>query len=221
MMQDCDPARVAVVTGGHSYDVMNFRRLFRDLADIDAYVQHLDDFCSSPEDVRDGYDAVIFYTFMQEIPMDEGRAWYEGTPRAAMEHLGATDQGIVVLHHALLAYREWSLWNDLVGVEQRGVGFHPEQTLAVEIVASDHLITRGLAPFTLVDETYTMGDAGSDSEVLLTVDHPKSMRTLAWTRSYKNARVFCYESGHDNQTWTHPSFREVLTRGILWAARRL
>jgi hypothetical protein len=221
MTRQRDPARVAVVTGGHSYDVMNFRRLFRDLDGIDAYVQHLDDFCSSSEAVRDGYDAVVFYTFMQETPTDEDRAWYEGTPRAAMEHLGATDQGIVVLHHALLVYRGWSLWSDLVGIEERGFGFHPDQTLAVEIAAPDHPITQGLAPFTLVDETYTVDDAGAGCEILLTTDHPKSMRTLAWTRRYRNARVLCYESGHDNQTWTNPGFRAVLTRGILWAARRL
>jgi type 1 glutamine amidotransferase len=66
-----------------------------------------------------------------------------------------------------------------------------------------------------------MDDAGEDAEALLTTDHPQSMRTLAWTRAYRSARVFCFASGHDNQTWANPSFREALARGMRWAARRI
>ena len=33
------PVRVAVVTGGHFYEVVEFHRLFRSLDGIDAYVQ--------------------------------------------------------------------------------------------------------------------------------------------------------------------------------------
>jgi uncharacterized protein len=216
-----DLVRAAVITGGHSYDVINFRRLFRELEGIDAYVQHIDDFSTSPEEVRDAYDAVAFYTFLQEEPRDEDVPWYVGQPKTALAHLGATEQGIVVLHHALLAYPGWSLWDDMVGIEERGFGFHPEQTLEIEIANPDHPITRNLAPFSLVDETYTMDDAGEGSEILLTTSHPNSMRTIAWTRRYRNARVFCFESGHDNQAWSNPGFRQVLARGIRWAANTL
>jgi type 1 glutamine amidotransferase len=58
----------------------------------------------------------------------------------------------------------------------------------------------------------------ASSRVLLTVDHPKSARTLAWTRTYRDARVFAFQLGHDNQAWVNESFREVLGRGIGWAA---
>jgi type 1 glutamine amidotransferase len=33
--------------------------------------------------------------------------------------------------------------------------------------------------------------------------------------------VFCFQSGHDNLTWSNPSFREILARGIRWSAGRL
>ena len=48
-----DKLKVAVVTGGHSFNVMSFHEFFRGLDGIDAYVQHIGDFCSSPEDMRD------------------------------------------------------------------------------------------------------------------------------------------------------------------------
>ena len=73
----------------------------------------------------------------------------------------------------------------------------------------------------MVDETYTMADAGPGSEILLTIDHPKSMKTIAWTRQFKRSRVFCFQSGHDDRTWANASFREVLRRGIHWCAARI
>ena len=66
------PVRTAVVTGGHSYDVVNFQRLFRGLDGIEPYVQHMDDFASSDEDVRDSYDTVVFYTMLTDGPSDAG-----------------------------------------------------------------------------------------------------------------------------------------------------
>jgi type 1 glutamine amidotransferase len=60
-----------------------------------------------------------------------------------------------------------------------------------------------------------------DSHVLLTTDHPKSMRTIAWTRQVGQARVFCLESGHDRVTFADPNFRTVLGRGIAWAANQI
>ena len=66
-----------------------------------------------------------------------------------------------------------------------------------------------------------MADVSAGSRVLLTYDHPRSMRTIAWTREFRQSRVFCYQAGHDNATWPDPSFREVLRRGIRWSAGHL
>lgn len=216
------PLRVAVVTGGHSFDVPGFHVLFRSFAPrLDAYVQHLDDWCSSPAAVRGGYDVALFYTMMNPTPVDDGLPWYAGQQLRALSELGQTGQGIVVLHHALLAYPEWPLWGDLCGLANRSFGYHVGQTVVSRLVAPEHPITAGLADWTMVDETYTTPDAGPGNEVLITYDHPVSMKTIAWTRTFGQARVFCYQAGHDNRTWVEPSFREVLARGIAWAAGRL
>jgi len=72
-----------------------------------------------------------------------------------------------------------------------------------------------------MDETYAMDSAGEDSAVLLTTDHPQSVKTIAWVRTYKNARVFCFQAGHDDQAFSDPNFRTVVGRGIRWVARRI
>jgi len=214
-------AKTAVVTGGHEYDVVKLHLLFRGLDGIDAYIQHMDDFASSPEEVRDSYDAVVFYTMLMEGPHEEGLPGYAGKPKAAVEHLGATSQGIIMLHHAILAYPQCETWSDIVGITKRSFGFHIGQSIHVQVSDSDHPVTAGLKEWDMIDETYTMSEPGSDSHPLLTVDHPKSMRTIAWTRQYRMSRVLCLQSGHDDGTWRNARFREVLRRGILWCSGRL
>jgi type 1 glutamine amidotransferase len=73
----------------------------------------------------------------------------------------------------------------------------------------------------MVDETYTVNEPGPDSHVLLTTDHPKSMHNIAWTRTFGEARVLCYESGHDAHAFDNPHFRTVLGRGLAWVAHKI
>jgi type 1 glutamine amidotransferase len=215
-----DKATLAVVTGSHPFDVPNFHKLFRALDGVDAYIQHISDFATSPEKVRDSYDAVCFYHMIMPTPVD-GDDWSAGAPAAAQQRLGETGQGIVVLHHAILAYPEWDVWTDITGLADRAFDFHPDQQLHMDIANADHPITQGLSGWDMGDETYTMAEPVGDNDMLVTTDHDKCMHSIAWTRQYNASRVFCFQSGHDNVTWADGNFREVLRRGILWSARKL
>lgn len=215
------PVTVAVVTGGHSYDVMNFHRLLGGLDGVDAYVQHMDDWASSPDEVRDAYDVVLFYTMLMETPPAEGLPWYCGDPRGAVEHLGETRQGILLLHHAILAWSEWPVWDRIVGIEKREFDYFLDQTVTIEVADDAHPITAGLSGWTMGDETYRVAEPADDSRILLTLDHPESMKSICWVRRHRQSPVLCLQSGHDNVTWREESFRTVLRRGILWCAGRL
>ena len=137
----------------------------------------------------------------------------DGRIREAIEGLGEDGTGILVLHHAILAFPEWQLWSDLCGIQDRSFGVQIDQTVNVDIVDSEHPTTQGLNSWEMVDEIYIMADPGADSKLLLSTDHPDSMKTLAWTRQYKNARVFCCQSGHDDQVFSDPNFRTVISQG--------
>ena len=216
-----EPIKVAAITGGHTFDVPNFQRLMRALPGADIYVQHMDDFASSPVETRDAYDVVLFYTMLMDGPVDDGLPGYCGKPRQTLEHLGETRQGLVILHHALLGYPHWQPWSDIVGVQDRSFSYYEGQTVTSQVGNTAHPITDGVGDWTMGDETYIMADAGAGSDILITCDHPQSNRTIAWTRVYRQSRVFCYQAGHDNVTWADPNFRLVLGRGILWAAGRI
>jgi type 1 glutamine amidotransferase len=211
--------KIAVVTGGHPFDVVNFHQLFRSLEGVDAYIQHIDEFSTSSQQARDSYDVVVFYLMMMNTPQDTGVPPYAGQPKTALENLGNTEQGIVVLHHAILAYLEWPVWSEIVGISDRKFGYYNDQILDVQIANHSHPITQGMQGWRQIDETYTMQDASAGSTILLSADHPKSMKTIAWVREYKKSRVFCYESGHDQTTYGDANFRKTLAQGIAWTAR--
>lgn len=208
---------VAVVTGQHAFDVPAFYGLLRSMPGIDFYPQELENYVADSGRVRDRYDVVIFYNYHQAVTGDGLRP----ETKEVLEELGETRQGIVLWHHGLVAFPRWRLWAGLSGIGDRTFTAHKGQTIEVEVVDPGHPITQGLRGWEMVDETYAMKATPEDSKILLTANHPLSMKAVAWTREYGRARVFCYQSGHDRQAYSNPSFRTVLVRGIRWAARRL
>ena len=210
---DNDSIKVAVITGGHFFDVPGFHAVFRDMPQVDSYIQLEANWAADVGNVLDTYDVFLFYNMPRGLP--------EERTRPVLEKLGESGQGIFLLHHAILAYEQWPFWSDLVGISDRSFGYDHDQELSVEIADPAHPITQGIEPWQMVDETYSMASAGQDSHLLLTTDHPRSMRVLGWTRQFRNARVFCYQSGHDNLTYVDPNFRKTILRGIQWCAGRI
>ena len=220
-LPETDSASVAVVTGGHAYDVPGFHTLFRNLSGADCYIQHMEDFVSDAGQVRQQYDVDLFYNMPGGAPRREVGG-YEGRIATVLEELGSGSQGVFVLHHGILAYPDWPFWSDLVGTADRSLtSFHHDEELHVEIARSDHPITAGLSAWEMVDETYVMAEPDDGNDILLTVDHPRSMKAIGWTRTFHQAPVFCFQSGHDDQTYADPHFRRIVERGIQWCAGRL
>jgi hypothetical protein len=128
--------KVAVITGGHPFDVQPFHQLFRALPGIDAYIQHTDEFVSEPPEVRDSYDAFVFYSMFHDTPTDDV-PWYAGKPQTALERLGETKQSIVLIHHALLAYPDWPMWDEIAGMKARIMrSYHPNERIRYDLSAS-------------------------------------------------------------------------------------
>ena len=212
--------KTAVITGEHPFDVPAFHAAFRSLPTIDFYPQHMEDFAADIGERRAEYEVLLFFNFHQETPGSSGGAADEAT-KAALDMLGESEQGIFILHHALLAYPDWPPWASLVGLQAPSWRVHMDINLSIQVANPNHAITEGLSDWTMLDETYVVGEPDADSEILLFTEEPKSMRSIAWTRRYKNARVFCFQSGHDHNAYENPNFRRVISRGIQWAAGRL
>ena len=215
--------KIAVITGGHPFEVQPFHALFHSFPGMETYIQHTDEFSSEPDEVRDSYDAVIFYSMFRDTPQDNG-PWYAGKPKAAIERLGEKGQGLVILHHGLLAYSDWAAWDEITGMSARQMrSYHPDEQVNIEISDPQHPIAQGLAPWAMIDETYVLDEsslptAAPGNQVFLTTNHPRSIKPIGWTRQYRQARVFCFASGHGHATYANPGFQKALANGILWTA---
>ena len=207
-----DKLKVAVVQDWHPYDVVSFQAMLDAMPEFNFYVQNIDILAEDKGNLPQ-YDALLFYGLGRKIP-EAGRA----VEKLSAEFLGK-GAGIVLLHHAILNYNKWEIWDEITGFKSRSMTYHPNQNVDFKIVDFEHPITKGLAPFSLVDETYKMDDP--DAAPLITAEHELSLRTIAWTRQYKNSRVFCYASGHDANSYNDGSFREIVKRGLLWSAGKL
>jgi type 1 glutamine amidotransferase len=132
-------------------------------------------------------------------------------------------QGIILLHHALLSFQGWEPYTEISGVRQRGAGglfrYTQGQTVNGRVSAAGHPITEGVEDFSIVDETYIIGEPEeSGNQILVTTDNEMSIKNIAWVRQYKNSRVFCYASGHDNNAYSNEGFRRILHNAIKWTA---
>lgn len=221
----------AVVTGGHAFHVPAFHHLLRTLPQVDAYLQHMEDFVADLGNVRPTYDVVLLFNWRMDTPTDDGDRWPKGTQQA-LRQLGTTSQGIVVLHHALASFPQWPFWSELVGIPHqdriftldRDLDLELHAQLHVDVVDAEHPITQGMEAWDMVSEAwgYFSGRPDANCHILLATDHPKMpLGALAWTHTFGQARVFCLQPGHDDNSWSHPLFRTVLMRGIQWAAGRL
>jgi hypothetical protein len=217
--------RALVITGGHDYEEPAFRAMFAAMPDVVAQHATFPDAADllTPE-LAKTQDVVVLYDM-----------WTPGfTPAQQQAFVQLLEQGIgvVALHHTLAAHPNWPEYAKIIGgrfhvgdhvVDGQtvpGSTYDHDQDIAVQIADRQHPITRGLPDFQIHDETYGRYDTDPDAHVLLTTQHPKSDRELAWTNHYANSRVVYIQLGHDHLAYEHPTYRELVNRAIRWTAGR-
>jgi len=207
---------VLVLTGGHGFKADPFFKMFQDNPEITF---------TADKQVKaaEGYDRPDLYHFDVVVCYD---APSNITDEERSRFLGLFDRGIgvVVLHHAYLAYPTWPEYERIAGGSyvytqgqmDRGLpssDYKGNVDIPVTVVAQ-HPITAGLHDFVLHDELYSnMHMIGNAEPLLKTGDE-----WLAWYRIEKNSRVTGTILGHG--CYEDPNFRILLANCIRWAAKR-
>ncbi len=98
----------------------------------------------------------------------------------------------------------------------------------VNVTAPDHAITAGIADFNMRSEQYYMHTDPSNDVLATTTfsgDHAfwidGTVMPVVWTRSYGKGRIFYSSLGHVIADFDVPEAREIVRRGLLWAADAL
>jgi type 1 glutamine amidotransferase len=206
--------KALLITGGHDHDA-EFYTIFDGYKELDA-LPVLTSAAAFKADIRGEYDVVIMYDFSRDLD-DAGKKHL----REFVESGG----GVVVLHHALLNYQDWTWWDDeVVGGSYRltkpSSRVKNDQQIDATPVAG-HPVTAGIAPFHIQDEAYKNLRMSPKVRPLLTTDNPTSDTNLAWLGPQERYRVVAIQLGHGRTAFAHPSYRSLVHNAVLWAAGNL
>lgn len=211
--QTVTPIRVLVVTGGHTYPTSFYSVFEQPGLTWDHAVSSEEAYRA---DVRERYDVIVLHD-MPKTLSDTGR-----------QHLRAfaeAGKGLVVVHHAIVSYPDWDWYRDLIGGRylerprdgQPASSYRHDEQMRIAIARS-HPVTEGLAPFSVLDETYKDMWLAPTNTVLLTTDNPTGDPAVAWVSAYPRSRVVTIQLGHGPETHRHPSFRRLVLNAITWSA---
>ncbi len=164
------------------------------------------------------FDVVLYnMSFSHVVDVD----WIE---RLAGAHRDS-GVGAVILHGAVHSYRrsESKAWGELMGAFS--MRHDSQRPLAVEAVAPDHPILRGLPRkwVTTREELYELERVWPQMTPLAQAHSIESGKSypLMWTNTHGKARVFVTSLGHNTEMIATPLYLDIVTRGLLWTVRRL
>lgn len=155
------------------------------------------------------YDALAVYGNIDNLPP---------AVEAAILEFVRSGKGLVPLHCASYCFRNSPAWIDLVGAQFQKHGVGEFRTVNL---APGHPIMEGFSGFKSWDETYVHTKHNDRGRTILEErvegDHHEPW---TWVRTEGKGRVFYTAWGHDQRTWSHPGFHNLVERGIRFAVGR-
>ncbi len=155
------------------------------------------------------YDVLMIYANTTRIEPEQEKALLD-----YVENGG----GFAPIHCASYCFLNSPKYIALVGAQFKSHGTGEFDT---KVVDADHPIMKGLEPFRTWDETYVHSKHNEkDRHVLQVRDEKGTDEPWTWVRTQGKGRVFYTAYGHDNRTWGHPGFHDLIERGLRWAANK-
>ncbi len=157
------------------------------------------------------FDGLIVYANIEKI---------EPSQLQALLDYVAHGGGFIPLHCASYCFLNAPEYVELVGAQfQR----HGGEVFSTVIAEPEHPIMVGFGGFESWDETYVHHRHNPAGRTVLeyreqgTQAEGQSREPWTWIRKHGEGRVFYTAWGHDQRTWRHPGFQNLLERGIRWA----
>ncbi len=187
------------------------RERFRQVAPVLKHrgirVDYTDDITAVTLNHLSHYDTLLLYANIDRIepPLEQ----------ALLDYV-ADGGGFVAIHCASYSFRNSPKMIALIGAQFRS---HGTGVFRTQIAVPDHPIMRGFGGFESWDETYVHHRHNDQARTVLSyrVDG-ETREPWTWVRTHGKGRVFYTAWGHDERTWGHAGFQNLLERGIRWAA---
>lgn len=205
--------KTLIVTGGHSYDTVHFLRMFdsMDFLSYDTLIQPSANQLLKNERIKE-YDVLVFYDMYQEISEGE---------KAEFVRMLEEGTGVVFLHHALASYQDWDEYLQIVGgrYSEDSSGYAHDLQIPVTIHEPNHPVTDGIDDFVIKDEIYYNYAILPDVKVILETNYENTNLAIGWCHVYGKSKIVYLQPGHDNNAFSHPSYRALVQNAIQWVSR--
>jgi uncharacterized protein len=211
--------KIMLVTGGHSYDTIQFFRLFDALEGIEY------DHFLQPEANRklaqgagENYDVLVFYDMWREISLPEKQAYIDLTRKG---------KPMLFLHHALVSYQNWPEFEKLLGgryldkrsgAKEKELSTYEHDVWVYIQPVGNHPATKGFGSLRFFDEVYGNYRVSDDVVPILTTNHPQSERIIGWENLFNKSRIIYLQPGHDYRTYETEDYRRLLLQTIKYLA---
>ena len=211
---------VMVVTGGHSYDTIQFFRMFDSLEGV-TYTHYAQP--KANEAIANGeaekYNVLVFYDMWQNI---------SETEKDAYQKLTREGKPFLFLHHTLVSYQKWPEFEKMLGgkyIEKSpDVPVNEQSTYEHDVwviiqTAQNHPVTKKFNQLRFFDEVYGNFRVSDNVVPLLKTTHPKSAPLIGWENTYNSSKIMYLQPGHDSRTFETEDYRKLLTQAIHYLAQ--
>jgi putative membrane-bound dehydrogenase-like protein len=192
---------------GHHQPAARFRQLQPVFAARNIELTYTDKLADLNPDTLGKYDGLMVYANHERFTSPEQE-------KALLEYV-ASGKGFIPVHCASYCFIDSKPYVDLVGAQFRA---HQTGVFRVETAAPDHPVMKGFTSFESWDETYTHTRHNEKDRTVLEYRTERGVKEpWTWVRTPGKGRVFYTAWGHDQRTWSHPGFQNLLERGVRWA----
>lgn len=221
LISQAQPIRLMLVTGGHSYDTLEFFQMFDKMEGLEY--EHFEQPAANKLIARTlakDFDVIVFYDMWQEINLDEKLAYMK---------MAEQGKPFLFLHHSLVSYQQWPEFEKLIGgrYTEKAKGVPEEDISTYEHDVWEYCSIENYTPVTVgfrelrfFDEIYGNVKISENVTPLLRTTHPKSMEYVAWENRYRKSTILYIQPGHDKRTYQEANYRKLLLQGIHYLAKR-
>ena len=204
-----------LVTGGHSYDTLQFFQLFDQMPEIEyGHFEQPNANRAIANGVANNFDVLVFYDMWNTITREQ---------KAAYIRLTKQGKPFLFLHHSLASYQNWRAFEDIIGgryvQENRKVPeaewSESEHDMWVYCTIENYTpVTAGFSELRFFDEVYNNIRISENVRPLLRTRHPKSAEYVAWENRYNASTIVYIQAGHDRRTYENDDYRKLLLQAI-------
>lgn len=151
------------------------------------------------------YDGLMIYANHEQITP---------TQEEALMDFVETGKGFIPVHSASFCFQNSPEYIGLVGGQFQK---HDTGTFVATIIKKEHPTMQSLDTFATWDETYVHHKLSDDRTVLMERVEGDHREPWTWVKQHGDGRIFYTAYGHDERTWSHPEFHELIKQGIVWA----